>query len=208
MSTLNVAILQGNIGSEIYLTHLKNGTPVCSFDLATNRRWRDKSGELHEATDWHRIVVWGKQGEGCKRVLSKGRNVTVHGKIVTRMKTLGDGSEIKLVEIHALSIDGIKFGFPQQARRSGEYPSVQRRSQEVNLPSNNLATPVAEADDEFIATSDFDPEEATVTDYDVVANLKSEPETPPIRRRRHGSEKSASGVVNNPPSGGLRRTNY
>jgi len=61
-----------------------NGKAVAKFSLATSERWTDANGEKQERTDWHHIVVWGKQAEACGQYLNKGRQVFVEGSIRRR----------------------------------------------------------------------------------------------------------------------------
>lgn len=81
---MNRATIIGNLGGDPELRHTNSGTPVCSFSVATNERWTDAKGERQERTEWHRVVVWGKQGENAAKYLSKGRQVCVEGRIQTR----------------------------------------------------------------------------------------------------------------------------
>ena len=61
-----------------------SGQPVASFTLATSRRWRDKNGQKQEQTEWHQIVVWGKQAEIAGQYLTKGKQIYVEGRLQTR----------------------------------------------------------------------------------------------------------------------------
>ena len=60
---VNKVILIGNLGRDPEVRSTPSGQPVASFTLATSRRWRDKNGQKQEQTEWHNIVVWGKQAE-------------------------------------------------------------------------------------------------------------------------------------------------
>ena len=104
MASVNKAILIGNLGRDPELRHTNNGTPVCEFSIATSDRWQDKSGETQERTEWHRIIVWGRQGENAARYLSKGRSVYVEGRIQTREWTDKDGNKRYTTEIVANTV--------------------------------------------------------------------------------------------------------
>ncbi len=71
-------LLVGNLGSDPQLRDV-NGTPVASFSLATNERWRDRDGNQQEKTTWWRVSAWGKTAENVNAYLSKGRQVMVLG---------------------------------------------------------------------------------------------------------------------------------
>lgn len=81
---MNKVLIIGNLGNDPDLRFTPSGSPVCNFSVATNRKWTSKSGEEVEHTEWHRIVVWGKQGELCKEYLAKGRRVFIEGRIESR----------------------------------------------------------------------------------------------------------------------------
>jgi single-strand DNA-binding protein len=57
---------------------------VCNLRVATSETWKDKSGAKQEKTEWHRVTVWGEQGENASKYLSKGREVYIEGKLQTR----------------------------------------------------------------------------------------------------------------------------
>jgi single-strand DNA-binding protein len=84
MASVNKVILIGNLGRDPELRYTQEGQGVANFTLATNERWRDKSGNNQERTEWHRIVVWGKQAENCAQYLQKGRRVYVEGRLQRR----------------------------------------------------------------------------------------------------------------------------
>jgi single-strand DNA-binding protein len=82
---LNKAMIIGRLGRDPELRFTQSNTAVCTFSVATDERWTDKaSGEKKEETEWHKIVVWGRQGENCNEYLSKGRLVFIEGRIKTR----------------------------------------------------------------------------------------------------------------------------
>jgi len=81
---MNRVILIGNLGQRPELRHTRGGDAVANFTLATNEAWTDKAGQKQEKTEWHKIVVWGKQAENCEKYLDKGRQVCVEGSIQTR----------------------------------------------------------------------------------------------------------------------------
>ncbi|HVF59788.1 MAG TPA: single-stranded DNA-binding protein [Thermoanaerobaculia bacterium] len=81
---LNKVLLIGNLGRDPEVRSTPSGQPVASFTLATNRRWRDKSGAKQEQTEWHNIVVWGRQAEIAGQYLTKGKQIYVEGRLQTR----------------------------------------------------------------------------------------------------------------------------
>lgn len=103
---LNKAIIIGNLTRDPELKSLPSGTPVASFSLATNRVWKDKNGAKQEGTDFHNIVVFGKQGENVAQYLKKGSSALVEGRITTRSWDSPEGKKYR-TEIIA---DRVQFG--------------------------------------------------------------------------------------------------
>lgn len=81
---VNKVILIGNLGRDPEVRSTPSGQAVASFTLATNRRWRDKNGQKQEETEWHNIVVWGKQAEIAGQYLTKGKQIYLEGRLQTR----------------------------------------------------------------------------------------------------------------------------
>ena len=81
---LNKAILIGNLTRDPELRSLPSGVKVCSFSLATNRVWKDKNGARQESTDYHNVVVFGRQAETVAQYMKKGSSILVEGRMQTR----------------------------------------------------------------------------------------------------------------------------
>jgi single-strand DNA-binding protein len=81
---VNKVILIGNLGRDPEVRSTPSGQPVASFTLATSRRWKDKNGQRQEQTEWHQIVVWGKQAEIAGQYLTKGKQIFLEGRLQTR----------------------------------------------------------------------------------------------------------------------------
>jgi single-strand DNA-binding protein len=101
MASVNKAILIGNLGKDPELRYTPSGQAVASFPLATTDRFKDKEGNWQERTDWHNIVVWGRQGETAKEYLRKGRSAYVEGRIQTRSYDDREGNKKWITEIVA-----------------------------------------------------------------------------------------------------------
>lgn len=90
---LNKAMIIGNLTRDPELRSLPNGTKVCSFSLATNRVWKDANGAKQESTDYHNVVVFGRQAETVAQYMKKGNSMLVEGRMQTRSwddKTTGE----------------------------------------------------------------------------------------------------------------------
>ena len=85
MASLNKVLLIGRLGRDPELRYTQGNTAVTTLSVATSDSWSDRqSGEKKERTEWHRVVVWGRQAENCEKYLSKGRQVFVEGRTQTR----------------------------------------------------------------------------------------------------------------------------
>ena len=81
MSSMNKAILIGNLGADPEVRTTENGQKVANLRVATTERWNDKQGQPQSRTEWHRVIAWEKQAELCEQYLRKGRQVCVEGRI-------------------------------------------------------------------------------------------------------------------------------
>ena len=104
---LNKAMIDGNLTRDPEIRALPNGTKVCSFSLATNRVYKDKNGARQESTDYHNVVVFGRQAETVAQYLRKGSGVFVEGRMQTRSWDDKDGTKKYRTEVIA---DRIQFG--------------------------------------------------------------------------------------------------
>ena len=84
MGTVNKVIIVGNLGRDAELRYTPSGAAVSTLSLATTDVWNDKAGQRQEKTEWHRVVLWGKQAETLKDYLLKGRQIYVEGRLQTR----------------------------------------------------------------------------------------------------------------------------
>ena len=84
MLNMNRATLVGHAGRDPELRDLHNGEKAASFTMATTEKWKDREGNPAEATEWHRIVVYGPAVEAVGKMLKKGDRVLVEGRIATR----------------------------------------------------------------------------------------------------------------------------
>ncbi|HKV53603.1 MAG TPA: single-stranded DNA-binding protein [Candidatus Binataceae bacterium] len=90
--SVNKVILVGNLGRDPEVRTTPSGQSVCNFSLATTERYTDRAGQQRDQTEWHNVVVWGKQADLCGQYLKKGRQVYVEGRLTTRQYEAKDGS--------------------------------------------------------------------------------------------------------------------
>lgn len=138
---LNKVFIIGNLTRDPELKALPSGINVASFSIATNRVWKDKNGVKQENTDYHNVVVFGRQADTVSAYLKKGSMAYVEGRLTTRSWDGPDGKKNYRTEIIA---DTIQFG-PRQggsSQDSGFSPSGP--SQASNKESK---APASQADD-------------------------------------------------------------
>ena len=101
MGSVNKVILVGNLGRDAELRYTPGGAAVATLNLATTEVWNDKGGQRQEKTEWHRIVLWGKQAESLQEYLTKGKQNYVEGRLQTRQWDDKDGNKRYTTEIKA-----------------------------------------------------------------------------------------------------------
>ena len=84
MLNMNRVTLLGHAGRDPEIRDLRNGEKAASFTLATTEKWKDREGKPAEATEWHRITVYGPTVETVGKMLRKGDAVLVEGRVATR----------------------------------------------------------------------------------------------------------------------------
>ncbi|HBX66967.1 MAG: single-stranded DNA-binding protein [Balneola sp.] len=104
MSSLNKAMLIGNLGQDPEVRYTQSNTAVATLSIATSERYKDSNGEYQEKTEWHRVVAWGRTAEICQQYLTKGSKVYIEGPIQTRQWEDKDGQKRYTTEIKALQL--------------------------------------------------------------------------------------------------------
>jgi len=97
--SINKAILVGNLGKDPELRYTASGQAVATFSLATTEKFKNKSGEQQERTEWHNIVAWGPLAEICGKYLAKGKQIYCEGRIQSRSYDDRDGNKRYVTEI-------------------------------------------------------------------------------------------------------------
>ena len=99
MLNMNRVTLLGHAGRDPEIRALQNGGKAASFTLATTEKWKGKDGKPAEATEWHRIAVYGPTVEAVERMLKKGDPVLVEGRLATREYKDREGVARTIAEI-------------------------------------------------------------------------------------------------------------
>jgi len=84
MASVNKVILIGNLGADPEMRYMPSGEAVANLRVATTDKYKDRNGEMQEATEWHRVSFFGRTAEVCGEYLKKGSSVYIEGSIRTR----------------------------------------------------------------------------------------------------------------------------
>ncbi len=123
MASVNKVILIGNLGADPENRFAPSGDAICNIRLATTENWRDKSsGERREATEWHRVVFFGKLAEIAGQYLKKGSQVYIEGSLRTRKWQDQSGQDRYTTEIRAdeMKMLGRREGIGEAPMRGGD----------------------------------------------------------------------------------------
>lgn len=125
--SVNKVMLIGNLGKDPEVRFTSNGRALARFPIATSEVWIDAEGKRQERTEWHNIVVWGKQGETCGQYLAKGRQVYVEGSIRSRSYDDKNGIKRYMTEIVAQRVRFLGGGgggriAPESEEATGDPP--------------------------------------------------------------------------------------
>jgi single-strand DNA-binding protein len=145
MASLNKVMLIGNLGKDPEVRYTAGGTAVASFSLATSEKFKGKTGEWEEKTEWHNITLWARLAEIAGEYLSKGKTVYIEGRLQTRKWQDKEGKDRYTTEIvgekmQMLSGKGEGGG---QGQRPASRPSQQDQSH------GSYEEPVFNPDDEI-----------------------------------------------------------
>lgn len=111
MSSVNKAIVLGNLGQDPEVRYTQNGAQVTTISVATSEKWKDKnSGQMQEKTEWHRIVFFGRLAEVAGQYLQKGSKVYVEGPIETNKWQDSDGNTRYSTQIKGLQLQMLSGG--------------------------------------------------------------------------------------------------
>lgn len=99
MASLNKVLLIGGLGKDPEIRYTASGTAVASFSVATTERYKNKSGEWEDKTEWHNAVLWGKMAELAGEHLAKGKQIYLEGRLQTRKWQDKDGRDRYTTEV-------------------------------------------------------------------------------------------------------------
>lgn len=151
---INNVVIAGRLGRDPEIKYNSNNNAFGKLAVATTRKWKDKqSGQIQEATDWHNIVVSGKDAENAGQYLVKGQEVGIEGYLTTRKYQDKDGKDVYVTEVRATKISygskpngagqqagasaGNNQNRPSNSQGSGGNRPANRQSPPSQQPQNN-----------------------------------------------------------------------
>jgi single-strand DNA-binding protein len=145
-------ILVGNLGADPETRYMPSGDAITNIRIATTDRWKDKaSGEMKEATEWHRIAFFGRLAEIAGQYLKKGSQVYVEGRIRTRKWQDKEGQDRYTTEIvaDAMQLLGKREGMGDAPPRESGEPAAAGAAAGAKPAAKKSATSLADMDDDI-----------------------------------------------------------
>ena len=141
---VNKVLLVGRLTRDPEIRTTATGQNVASLSLATNRFWKDKSGQRQDKTTFHNVILWGRLAEIAGQYLVKGQEAYIEGRIETRKYTAKDGSDRYVTEIIAENMQlgskaqGGSNSFSAPAGRPSQAASTEQAAAPEEIPTINL----------------------------------------------------------------------
>src|SRR5687767_4971401 len=139
--SFNKVIIVGNLGRDPELRYTAQGTPVCTFSLATNERRKDRNGEMQDHTTWFRITLWNRLAETASQYLQKGKQVYIEGRLRVEEYIDRDGKPRHSLEVFATDMHFI-------GTRGGE-DTMQERAASAGASAGPADSPAELSDDDI-----------------------------------------------------------
>ncbi len=159
---LNKVMIVGRVTADPELRTTPGGQSVTTIGVATNRTWNDKNGQKQEETEFHNVVIWGRQAEVAAQYLTKGATVMIEGRLRTRSWTDKNGQQRRTTEIMSERMQlGPRAGGGMgggsfkggSSAASGQGASAASDDKEINVPADEI--PSINLEEEEVKTEDI-----------------------------------------------------
>lgn len=120
---MNKVFIMGRLGADPEMRYTPNQTAVATLRVATTEAWT-RDGQRQEQTEWHRVIVWGRQAENCAKYLNKGRQVLVEGRLQTRAWDDKNGQKRYTTEVVANNVQFIGAQTSPGVSQEGDRPGA------------------------------------------------------------------------------------
>jgi single-strand DNA-binding protein len=153
MASVNKVILVGNLGRDPEVRYTPDGAAIANVSIATTSKYKNKSGEMVEETEWHRVTFFGRLAEIVGEYLKKGRSIYVEGRLKTRKYTDKDGVEKYATDIIAneMQMLGSREGMGAPSGDDDGFSGGSSRpaARPAGKPAGKPAPSMAEMDDDI-----------------------------------------------------------
>ena len=146
--SVNKVILVGRLGRDPETRYTSGGQAVCNFSMATDRAYKDRTGQTQKQTEWHKIVAWGKLAEICQQYLKKGSQIFIEGRIQSRQWDDKEGNKRTSFEIVANEMR--MLGSKGDGGGAGRAPAHDAGEAHEPAPSDDFGAPESQVSDEDI----------------------------------------------------------
>lgn len=146
MRSINKVILVGNVTRDPSIRQTPNNQSVCTFGLATNRKWITASGQQQNSAEFHELVAWSKLAETCEKYVRKGKLLYVEGYLKTRNWDTPEGvrkfkteiivQDLIMLEKRAKSTEGNEYVPEDSANATAEEPKTEESTPTPEEPTN------------------------------------------------------------------------
>jgi single-strand DNA-binding protein len=154
MASVNKVILVGNLGRDPEVRYLPSGDAIANVAIATSSKYKDKSGQLVEETEWHRVTFFGKLAEIVGQYLKKGKSIYIEGRLKTRKYTDKDGAEKYATDIIVNEMQ--MLGSNSDGNAAPERQAAPQREQAPRQGQGNQQRPAQRSAHAGAAGSGFD----------------------------------------------------
>lgn len=138
MASFNQITLLGNVGN-LEVKTFSNGGKIVEASLATGKRWKDRNGDQHEETQWHRLVISGPLADTAERYIHKGDSLFIQGEMTYRQWETRDGEKRTSPEVRVLTLQLMPKPQAQQAAAPAPQAPVAGNPHLADLMDNNPA---------------------------------------------------------------------
>lgn len=154
MASLNKVLIIGNLTKDPELRYTPGGTAVANLRMATNRKFKDRSGEMKQEVCFLTVVAWDKQAEVCNQYLHKGSPLFVEGRLQSRSWEGSDGKKRNVLEIRAERVQFLGSG-PGRASVSTDSGSASPSAHAEEVKSSSGSSEFAGMDDDVSWAQDM-----------------------------------------------------
>jgi len=141
MISFNKVFLVGNLTRDPELRYTPQGTAVTTLRIASNRSFKDKTGQAQKDTCFVNVVVWAQMAEVCNQYLQKGRQVLVEGRLQSRSWKNNEGQNRSVLEVVATRVQFMSGGMRQESQSSSEIDLGEAPEEVVNLEADSQQSP-------------------------------------------------------------------